>query len=553
MDLPKKESRIKRLFKRGHRRNKSSQANVSAPVASSSTELKASAFPSIPTSQDYPVIPMPSRHSNSSDSTQSTSFYTSSTTSSRSSNPLQPPSPAFARQSGSSPRTSQSQNIPPASVLQPLHESRRIGSFEAPLGAPSLSASKGKDVDESSPAQQRFDRPISSMSGISSSYSPVLGHATKIPVKQFTRNPEPVTEIPEHTSPGVSRNLSITKVKESTTELQGVLEDIRSLRSMSRTSPKSTDSSGSITQSPNTSRNIPTTPEFAQQQKQFAQGRKSISEPQLAEILKKPEEQRESLGSSQAEEILETLRDVRKKISQMSVQSALDVEDIPRHESQASFDPTEDPELTTVLPLSTPKMKMEPFGASEIEEPQPELEFTGQDPKLPDVLPPESSMQSTPVSKYSPNILPKQRDHTSELSPKTSAQRSASEQLYPKKTSSKKEAKATKTPRNVSLPRVEGVKGPRDMPRSFSASALSAHASTTQPIHSRRREGKTRMGQKLTREIESLRIPETHKELIDQFLDTASKISVEISLDPSKNTECKRRFLNAINALEGWI
>ncbi|ODQ63762.1 hypothetical protein NADFUDRAFT_44061 [Nadsonia fulvescens var. elongata DSM 6958] len=54
-------------------------------------------------------------------------------------------------------------------------------------------------------------------------------------------------------------------------------------------------------------------------------------------------------------------------------------------------------------------------------------------------------------------------------------------------------------------------------------------------------------------DLETLQLPPDERRTIEQFIDTLSKLSIEMSLDDKKRPEGRRRLNNALRALEGWI
>lgn len=53
--------------------------------------------------------------------------------------------------------------------------------------------------------------------------------------------------------------------------------------------------------------------------------------------------------------------------------------------------------------------------------------------------------------------------------------------------------------------------------------------------------------------IDEIKLPPAERQLMDRFVDTLSKITVEIDLDAGKRPEARRRMQNALRALEGWF
>lgn len=53
--------------------------------------------------------------------------------------------------------------------------------------------------------------------------------------------------------------------------------------------------------------------------------------------------------------------------------------------------------------------------------------------------------------------------------------------------------------------------------------------------------------------IDEIKLPPAERQLMNRFVDTLSKITVEIDLDEGKRPEARRRMNNALRALEGWI
>lgn len=53
--------------------------------------------------------------------------------------------------------------------------------------------------------------------------------------------------------------------------------------------------------------------------------------------------------------------------------------------------------------------------------------------------------------------------------------------------------------------------------------------------------------------LDEFKLPAAERQLLNRFVDTLSKITVEIDLDEGKRPEARRRLNNALRALEGWI
>lgn len=54
-------------------------------------------------------------------------------------------------------------------------------------------------------------------------------------------------------------------------------------------------------------------------------------------------------------------------------------------------------------------------------------------------------------------------------------------------------------------------------------------------------------------DLDEINLPKEEKYLLDKFITTLSKLSIELQMDESKRIEGRRRLTNALKALEGWI
>lgn len=54
-------------------------------------------------------------------------------------------------------------------------------------------------------------------------------------------------------------------------------------------------------------------------------------------------------------------------------------------------------------------------------------------------------------------------------------------------------------------------------------------------------------------ELEEIDLPAPERRLMDKFIDSLSKLSIEVQMDEAKRAEGLRRLNNALRALEGWI
>lgn len=54
-------------------------------------------------------------------------------------------------------------------------------------------------------------------------------------------------------------------------------------------------------------------------------------------------------------------------------------------------------------------------------------------------------------------------------------------------------------------------------------------------------------------ELEEIDLPAPERRLMEKFIDSLSKLSIEVQMDEAKRKEGRRRLNNALRALEGWI
>ena len=54
-------------------------------------------------------------------------------------------------------------------------------------------------------------------------------------------------------------------------------------------------------------------------------------------------------------------------------------------------------------------------------------------------------------------------------------------------------------------------------------------------------------------DIEDIGLPAPERHLLEKFIDTLGKLSIEVQMDEGKRQEGRRRLNNALRALEGWI